>query len=154
MRRRWMVAGLVLAACLAVWANARQTSPDEKAKVEAELLKLERDWLDAEERGDPAVLDRLFAEDFIGTGPGGNILYKDDIVPRDAGGGGRLPKSSLKESVVRVYGTTAVVMGLVAFENPAQPGQLRFTKVYLKRDENWKCVAAHLARVTPPPPQP
>jgi len=150
--KRWrMAAGLCLAVCTVVWAHAQGTSSN-NAAVEAELVKMERQWLEAEAKGDIAALDRMYASDFIGTTPGGDIVFKEDVVPpAEMQGHGRLPKSSLKESVVRVYGTTAVVMGLVAVEDPARPGQLRFTKVYLNRDGHWICVAAHLQRVIPAP---
>ena len=146
--KRWLVAAvLALAACVVVWAQAEK-SADENAKVQAELIAMERQWLAAEVSGDVAALDKMYADDFIGTGPGGNILYKDDVVPpAEYQGRGRFPNATLKESVVRVYGTTAVVMGLVGIESPTQPGQMRFTKVYLKRDGRWICVAAHLSRV-------
>ena len=149
--KRWLIAGaLLLAAGLVVWGQAAK-SADENAKTEAELVALEKQWLEAEVHGDVAALDKMFAADFIGTGPGGNILYKDDIVPSaEHQGQGRFPNAALKESVVRVYGTTAVVMGLVGIETPNEHGRLRFTKVYLKRDGRWICVAAHLSRLVAP----
>lgn len=146
--KRWrMAAGLCLAACVAVWGYAQGTASD-NAAIEQELVKMERQWLEAETKGDVTALDKMFAADFIGTGPGGNILFKDDIVPSaEHQGQGRFPAAALKESIVRVHGTTAVVMGLVAVGDATPPGQMRFTKVYLSRDGRWICVAAHLTRL-------
>jgi hypothetical protein len=58
-----------------------------------------------------------------------------------------MPKSRLKESTVRVFGNTAVVMGSVAYETLPQPG-FRFTLVFLNRGQGWQMIAAHL--VNPP----
>ena len=144
--KRWLtVAALLLAAGVVAWAQAEQETED-AAKMEADLVRMEKEWLDAEARGDLAALDKMFADDFIGTAFGGNVVSKEDVIPRE-GGGGRFPKSVLKESVVRVYGTTAVVMGRVAVEDPAQPGGFRFTMVWQKRDTGWQVIAAHLSRV-------
>ncbi len=145
--RRWLVvAGLAIALSSFVFAQSTQKGGEQNAKVEEELLKLEREWLDAEARGDVTTLNRLFADDFIGSGFGNAILSKEDVIPREDTGANRLPKSSLKEATVRVFGDTAVVMGRVAAEDPNQPTQFRFTKVYIKRQNSWQVVAAHLSR--------
>jgi hypothetical protein len=86
----------------------------------------------------------LIADDFLGNGPGGNILNKTDIVPPGGGERPKMPKSRLKESTVRVFGNTAVVMGSVAHETLAEPG-FRFTLVFLNRGQGWQMIAAHLA---------
>jgi len=150
--KRWrMVAVLCLVASAAVWAGVQ--SGGSQRTVEDELVKMEREWLEAETKGDVASLDRMYAEDFIGTTPDGNVVFKEDVVPSaEMQGRSRLPKCTLKESVVRVWGTTSVVMGLVAVGDAVPSGQLRFTKVYLKRDGAWKCVALHLQRLAPPAP--
>ena len=86
----------------------------------------------------------MIADDFLGNGPGGNILNKADIVPPGGGERPKMPKSHVKESTVRVYGSTAVVMGSVAEEASPQPG-FRFTLVFLNRGQGWQMIAAHLS---------
>jgi len=108
------------------------------------VLQLVQAWLNAESEGDSAALDKLIADDFLGTGPGGNILNKTDIVPPGGGERPKMPKSRLKESTVRVFGNTAVVMGSVAYKTLPQPG-FRFTLVFLNRGQRWQIIAAHLA---------
>jgi ketosteroid isomerase-like protein len=48
---------------------------------------------------------------------------------------------------VRVYGDTAVAIGALVFK-AKQPGTLRFTEVWTKRQAGWQMVAAHLSRVS------
>jgi hypothetical protein len=112
------------------------------------ILALVQTWLNAESEGDSATLDKLIADDFLGTGPGGNILNKTDIVPPGGGERPKMPKSRVNESTVRVFGSTAVVMGSVAYETPPQPG-FRFTLVFLNRGQGWQMIAAHLASLPP-----
>ena len=145
--RRWLlVVSLAMALASVVLAQATRNIAEHSTKVEDEILKLQGDWLSAEARGDPAALDRLFADDFIGTAFGGNVVNKDDVIPREGGGNRLWAKSTLKDPTVRVFGNTAVVMGRVVVEDPQQPGEFRFTMVYMKRAAGWQVVAAHLSR--------
>jgi ketosteroid isomerase-like protein len=114
------------------------------SKTDDAVLQLVQSWLNAESEGDTATLDKLIADDFLGTAPGGGILNKTDIVPPGGGERPKMPKSSLKESTVRVFGNTAVVMGSVTQEAPPQPG-FRFTLVFLNRGQGWQMIAAHLS---------
>jgi ketosteroid isomerase-like protein len=137
---------LVAAGLIAAVQVTPKGLPQDSNKDDA-ILTLVQTWLNAESEGDSATLDKLIADDFLGTGPGGNILNKTDIVPPGGGERPKMPKSRLKESTVRVFGNTAVVMGSVAYETLPQPG-FRFTLVFLNRGQGWQMIAAHL--VNPP----
>ena len=52
---------------------------------------------------------------------------------------------SLRESTVRVFGDTAVLMGSVAVEG-ANAGNMRVTTVFQKRPLGWQMIATHMAR--------
>jgi len=54
----------------------------------------------------------------------------------------------VKESAVRLFGNTAVVMGSAAYETLSQPG-FRFTLVFLNRGQGWQMIAAHLVNLQP-----
>jgi len=137
---------LVAAGLIAAVQVTPKGLPQDSNKDDA-ILTLVQTWLNAESEGDSATLDKLIADDFLGTGPGGNILNKTDIVPPGGGERPKMPKSRLKESTARVFGNTAVVMGSVAYETLPQPG-FRFTLVFLNRGQGWQMIAAHL--VSPP----
>ena len=129
---------------------AGQQTAVQAPRAEDELMSVVRAWLVAEQSGDRAALNRIIADDFIGSAFGGNVVSKDDLVPFEGEDSPRFPSSSLKESTVRAFGTTGVVMGRLAIENAAQPSQIRFTIVLMKRQGGWQMVAAQLARVEKP----
>ena len=145
-------AALVLAAVLLVFslASARQQAVVQAPRAEDELISVVRVWLAAEQTGDRAALNRIIADDFFGSTFGGNVVSKGDLVPSEGEDAPRFPSSALKESAVRAFGTTGVVMGRLALENSGQPGQIRFTIVLIKRQAGWQMVAAQLARVEQP----
>ncbi len=148
MKRRAVAVGMIavlglMAAHLVAWAR-----PPQNSNAENQVLKLVQLWLDAESGGDVAALDKLISDDFMGTGPGGNILNKRDIVPPAGEERPRMPKGHVGDSAVRLYGNTAVVMGSVAYETASLPG-FRFTLVFLNRGQGWEMIAAHLANQQP-----
>jgi hypothetical protein len=60
----------------------------------------------------------MFADDFMGTSFGGSVLSKSDVVPADGVTATHMPKSVLKDSTVRIFGDTAVLMGEVEMQVP------------------------------------
>jgi len=144
MKRQFRSVVMLVAAGLIAAVQVTPKGMPQGSKTDDAVLQLVQSWLNAESEGDTATLDKLIADDFLGTGPGGNILNKTDIVPPGGGERPKMPKSSLKESTVRVFGNTAVVMGSVTEEAPPQPG-FRFTLVFLNRGQGWQMIAAHLS---------
>ena len=140
--RMGLALGLVATLAVSVKTMPQDTSGQQM------VLQLVQTWLDAESQGDSATLDKLLADDFIGTGPGGNILSKGDIVPPAGEERPKMAKSRVKDSTMRLFGNTAVVMGSVAYETLNQPG-FRFTLVFMDRGKGWQMIAAHLASTQP-----
>jgi ketosteroid isomerase-like protein len=115
--------------------------------AEEAVLKVTREWLDAEERHDAATLKRIIADDFQGTAPRGNTVLKVDVIPQpgSAGGGLAITTSDMK---VRLFGDTAVVTAH-GVQKAGEKRELRFTVVFTKRDNQWQMVAGHLSAVPP-----
>jgi ketosteroid isomerase-like protein len=130
-------------------ATPSQTTTKATAGQTAEeaVLKVTREWLDAEERHDRATLQRIIADDFQGTAPRGNTVLKDDVIPQpgSAGGGLAITTSDMK---VRLFGDTAVVTAH-GVQKAGEKRELRFTVVFTKRDNQWQMVAGHLSAVPP-----
>jgi ketosteroid isomerase-like protein len=130
------------------------------AAVEEEILKLDRQWLDAYEKGDAAALARIEADDFLVTYADGKVLTKAqeiELVKKGMPSGTTLKLSS-EEPKVRVYGDTAIVTGIFV-QRSTQNGQEsitreRFTDVWAKRNGRWQAVATALTSIPQPQPAP
>jgi len=144
MKRQFRSVVMLVAVGLIAAVQVTPKGMPQGSKTDDAVLQLVQSWLNAESEGDTATLDKLIADDFLGTAPGGGILNKTDIVQPGGGERPKMPKSSLKESTVRVFGNTAVVMGSVAHETVPEPG-FRFALVFLNRGQGWQMIAAHLA---------
>ena len=145
MRRSLMAAACLLAAFWFLFAEIAPPSAGQADATEEQVRAVVQGWLDAEGRGDRAALGRLIAGDFVGHAYGGNIVYREDIIPHEEGQA-RASKMSLKTFSARAFDSTAVAMGRVSVTNESESGEFLFTLVLMKRGEGWQIVAAHLSR--------
>ena|SRR5438270_6404323 len=134
-------------AVLFIWVSAtlgvaQQQATPSTSKPEDQVTQLERDWLTADGKGDAASLRRIIADDFIGSSFDGGLLSKEDIIPQGGGPGG-FAGATPSETNVRVFGDTAVLMGLITTGGP-QSKDIRATLVCQKRPQGWQMIAARL----------
>lgn len=125
------------------------------------IIQQEREWSAAFLRHDYAALDRILADDFIGTDGRGVISTKADEIEE-----GRAPKpgappppfvildEALSDMKVRLYGEVAVLTS--RNDERVRAGEretvlvYRRTTVWVKRDRRWRCVSFHASRIQPP----
>jgi Domain of unknown function (DUF4440)/Protein of unknown function (DUF995) len=145
MKRLLVIVGLIAVSCVSIVAQtAPQPATDDNATREA-LIKLAKEWIDAEDRRDGAALDRLLADDFIGTAPSGTKVTKKMVVPDPKGKGGGLSFTG-DDFVARSYGEMGVVFGNGTWKAKDQ-GTLCFTLAFVKRGDRWQIVSAHVSQV-------
>ena len=138
--------------CLAATAAAAQTTAktaEAKDAGEQAVLQATQAWLDADERQDRATLDKLIADDFLGTAPRGRTVSKRDIIPEEGTTGGHGLSISAQDLKVRLLGDTAIVVGrgIPKTQERGPRPELRFTVVFSKRADRWQMVAAHLSPI-------
>ena len=152
MRRIIALALLIVSACSLYARQAEQKSSVTKA--EAEVRKLERQWLDAYEQRDSEAMERIVADDFTITFPNGAIQTKPQIM--------RMIKSARSASQPKIrfytedvrsraYGDTVILIGRVVSEYEREgktvKDQSRYTDTYVRRNGRWQVVASHLSNV-------
>jgi RNA polymerase sigma factor (sigma-70 family) len=117
--------------------NAAAPANDDRIDLEM----LERAWVDAINRRDTTVIGRILAGDFEGIDPVGSTINRASYLAQ-LKNGGLAPGVALDELKVRLYGDTGVVISQLKTGSPQ--GSERATKVYIKRQGRWICVAAHV----------
>lgn len=121
--------------------------------VEQELLKVEREWLDAYLNRDVAAIERIEADDFTITHPDGRMLTKVEQIAGLKKSAGQKDTSitfSTEETRVRLFGDTAILTGVFVFTQKDKVERSRYTDVYVKRNGRWQVVASHLTLLAPP----
>lgn len=140
MQKLFLVISLLIVTATPLVAQTKAATQS----AEQAVLQITRDWLSAEERHDRPTLQRIIADDFEGTAPRGNTVFKDDVMPREGSPGGMAITTS--EMKARVFGDTAVVTAS-GMQKAGEKRDVRFTVVFVKRGDDWKMVAGHLSAV-------
>jgi hypothetical protein len=143
--KNWFVA-VILITC-ACGLTIGQSKPSTN-NSEDEILKVEQQWMDAAARPDLRMLRNIIADNFMGTAFGTGVLTKDDIIPPDGSTQNHMPKCSLVDPTVQVFGDTAVLMGNLQPEDP-KSGGFRVTTVFQKQTQGWQIIAIHMSPAGP-----
>ena len=130
---------------------------DANAAVEQELRALMQTEYVAGMRNDVATINRIWADEYVSTGPKGTTTTKTQMLsyyktaPLSQTKVGPMAVSDVQ---VHVYGDVAVMTGRATgtLQNGTPVGaSLRFTRVHVKRQGQWVVVANHLSRIEPEP---
>jgi hypothetical protein len=144
--KSWLTV-LGLMACVSLVAFGRpNVRPSASSMGEDDFRRLEQAWLDAASVPNLPALRQILSDDFMGTSFGGGVLSKDDVIPAPGVAANHMPKCTLKDSTVRIFGDTAVLMGQVEMEIPSKPEQIRMTTVFQKKADAWQVIAVHMSK--------
>ena len=119
--------------------------------AEQELVKLERAWADALVKRDVAVVQQIYADEYVDTDPDGVVTNKAQDLANLTSGALKLAAQTLADLKVHVYGDVGVVHGSYTQKGTLQgkdvSGTFRFTDVFVKRSGRWQCVSTQSTRV-------
>lgn len=147
---RTMLSGLCVAGCLCLLLFGRPSTAGVPANMtEDDFRKLEQNVLDAAATPDLPALQKMLSDDFMGIPLSGDIvLSKSDIVADSGPTGNHLPKSTLHDSTVHIFGDTAVLMGMVDMQMAQKAQEVRMTTVFQKHGDTWQVIAVHMSNVS------
>jgi hypothetical protein len=126
-----------------------------REQAEQEVVRLADAWANAELRGDTTLLERILADDYIGIGPLGFMLTKQEWLARHETGDLKYESFNLDEVKVRVYNDAAVLIGRqvqnATYRGNSIPGQFRITLVFVHQQGQWQLVSLQLSSIGQPP---
>lgn len=107
-----------------------------------QILDLGRRWTDAELKGDAAALDALLADDFVGIGPRGFVLTRQQWVERYRGRDLKNDAFAWRDVAIRDYGDTVVAVGIqdqrTTYQGNDVSGRFRTTLVCVRQGGDWR----------------
>jgi ketosteroid isomerase-like protein len=131
------------------------------AAIEAELIKLEREWADAAKTHNAEAVRRLVADNAIIVYPDGATATKAEEVRTIESGAITADSFEMLDPKVTVIdadsafitGRSVIKNGKYAVPNQKRPvdisGEYRFLDVYAKRDGKWQAVASQATKIEP-----
>ena len=148
--------------------NAVATAPPAKetydaAAIEAEIIKLEREWADANKTHSSEAVKRIVADNAVIVYPDGSTGSKDVEVKTIESGSITADSYEIVDPKVTVVNAdSAFITGRGVIKNgknvvPGQKkpidisGEYRFLDVYAKRDGKWQVVASQTTKILPQP---
>jgi ketosteroid isomerase-like protein len=119
------------------------------------VMTLGEDWAAAESRGDTAFLGEILADGFIGVGPRGFTLTKDQWLSRHETGSLRYESFGLDEVRVRLFGDAAITVcrqsARAVYEGENGRFELddpfRATLVFVRQEGRWKLASLQLSPI-------
>ena len=115
------------------------------------VIEVEHAWGNALLKRDVAGFGRCLADEWILTTSDGSRVTKAMALADLKSGALRIDAFRLDDVTVHLYGSTAVVRGLITeksmLRNKDTSGKSRFTDVFVKRDGRWQAVASHESNV-------
>jgi ketosteroid isomerase-like protein len=125
--------------------------------VEAAVLRAERQYLDARVRNDTAALARVLAAEYLSISSGGGVTGREPALtpPLNVSPEGkRAAAMDVDSTQVRAYGDVAVLTGrrTVRFADGDSAPPVRFTPVFVRRQDRWQIASAQLTAVRSPAP--
>ena len=130
-------------------AADKPSTVDEKA-----LRKLERDWVDAENRHDARALQAILGEKFIATFGAGKPLGKDAFIKQfTSGPADPTITQDLSDETIIVVGDTAVIVGTDTVhklkDGLPSVTAYRLTVTYIRRGGHWIALAEQAEVIKP-----
>jgi hypothetical protein len=147
--------------------NAVATAPPAKeaydaAAIEAEIIKLEREWADSNKTHSSEAVKRILNDNAVIVYPDGSTATKADEVKTIESGAITADSFEIADPRVTVIdGDSAFITGRGVIKNgknvvPGQKkpidisGEYRFLDVYAKREGKWQVVASQATKILTP----
>jgi ketosteroid isomerase-like protein len=146
-----MLAAILVLVSLTTTVDSKQSAAEQESATTNEILRLERRLETAIRDGNREAINTIVAADAVFISSTGEELDRirgtASMITRRAG----LAMSTIKEIKVRVYGDSAVVVGLtLEFSRSGGTEKVdhyRWTDVFLRRAGSWQLVSAQSTRV-------
>jgi uncharacterized protein (TIGR02246 family) len=133
---------------LALSISAAPALPGQQPlSVEQQVIAIDEQRMDALRRGDPAPLERIYADDYTLVTGLGEVRSKVDQIKQLKSGTLRYADIRSVERQVRLYGDVVVIVSRQQADirqgSHRITGDERVTRVYKNFDGQWKVIATH-----------
>jgi len=148
--RKLLIGGLLILVGLPSCRSQPTAVSYNQTEAETEIRKIEREWAQVAVTGNPAIIEQIFADEFVGVSPEGVQYTKQEFIDDTKANPLGFVSNELNEVQVRFFESAAVAQGIETFtKKDGERGRFVWTDVLVRRDGRWQIVAAQDA-VAPP----
>lgn len=110
-------------------------------------------WAETEVAADTATMADYLADDYVGIGPFGFTLTKEEWLQRHTSGDLKYSQLKFVDRSVRLYGDAAIVIGVqdqvATYQGRPVPveGKLRFSATLVKQDGVWVVAGMQMSQL-------
>jgi len=128
--------------------NEEETTPapTDSYQVLADLTAIEHEWTAANINADTKKLDRILADDYVGTSSDGQSQGKAEYlrtIKRDTS----IQKWDFEDLRVALQGDRATLTGVIRLELKDREAAFRFVDKFVWRDGRWQAVGSEVSRL-------
>jgi ketosteroid isomerase-like protein len=136
-----------------------QKAAFDRSAIETEVIKLEREWADANKTHNPEAVRQLVADDAVIVYPDGSVATKaDEVKAIESGAITADAFDMIDPKVTVVNADSAFITGQSVIRNGKYKdpttkktidisGEYRFLDVYSRRDGKWQAVASQATKI-------
>jgi len=110
------------------------------------LERLNRDYIASVQNSDVRRFGEILADDFLNTNPDGSLVDKAGFLKQIAAPV-KIRDLACHDVDVRLFGDFAIIHARTSYSYlDGRAGGGRYTDIWARRDNDWLCVAAQVAR--------
>ena len=150
-----MLAALMLLFCAVAFARQPGLPKGVKHESRHEIDQLEEQWRQAVLKSNPAALQSILGDDYLGITSSGTLQTKQQTLDNLRAGRMRFTQLDISDRKVRFYGATALVTSVADVQGTTGEGNIsgsyRYTHVYVRDPARaWKIVSFEVSRIREP----
>ena len=128
---------------------------DQNTKLISEVTKFEKEWSDAEVRGDRKALEAILTDQFVGVGPRGFVLTRAEWLDRHASGDLKYRSIDVDEIEVHPYGDAVLVTSVQSQDGSYQShdikGSFRTSQLMVRDGDHWRLASIQYSPIAGAP---
>jgi len=141
MKKLVLALGLAFVLCLGAQGQTEKAAPKPQAasskSVQQRLMELDKEWAEAEAKGDTARINKILATNYMFIGLDGHTGDREEAVHMKGSG----VSVTTSDHSVRVSGNTAVMTYNATFKSGDNSGQAKATQVWVKHGNSWQILS-------------
>jgi hypothetical protein len=128
-------------------------------RAEEEIIKAAEDNIEALRNGDMRFLERNLSDNFVGIGPSGSVLTRQEWLAGHSPSSLKYLDFRLQDKTIRIHESSVAILtarriSRAEIQGRLTEGDFRVTEVYVNQEGRWLLANLQLSPIQQPPQKP